>query len=59
MDRYTKAVLTVIAAALVVLAVQQAMPRAHALGEGCGAAPSLACYVTSSPSDPVYIAVVR
>jgi len=36
-DRYTKAVLTVIALALVSLAINQAMPKAKAFGENnCG-----------------------
>ena len=45
-DRYTKVVLTVIAAALVGLVVQRAIPTASAqLGAGCG-----------SSYDPCYIA---
>ncbi len=35
-DRYTKIVLTVIAAALVGLLAVQLTPAAHAQGEGCG-----------------------
>jgi hypothetical protein len=46
-DRYTKIVLTVIAASLVTLAVQQALPRAHALGDACGA-PQNPCYVAAA-----------
>ena len=34
-DRYTKAILTVIAVALVALAVQQAVPSASAAGSEC------------------------
>ncbi|WP_026871461.1 hypothetical protein [Inquilinus limosus] len=34
-DRYTKVILTVIAAALVALAVQQAVPSASAAGSEC------------------------
>lgn len=44
-DRYTKIVLTVIAVALCVIAVQNAVPRARALGNGCGDSSSNPCYV--------------
>ena len=56
LDRYTKAVLTVIAAALVVLVLQNAFPGARAQsGSTCGGARN-PCYVTATPSDPVFIA---
>ncbi|WP_342241984.1 hypothetical protein [Inquilinus sp. OTU3971] len=46
-DRYTKAILTVIAAALVALVVQQAVPDASAaVGSGCGLRSWESCYVT-------------
>ena len=57
MDRYTKAVLTVIAVALSVIAIQGAAPSATAQMDGCGQAPSVACYVTNSPKDPIYVVV--
>jgi hypothetical protein len=44
-DRYTKIVLTVIAVALLSLAVEQAVGRAKAAGEVCGANPDHPCYV--------------
>jgi hypothetical protein len=43
-DRYTKAVLTVIAAALVALAIQQAVPSASAASD-CGTRSYDPCYV--------------
>ena len=46
-DRYTKVILTVIAAALVALVVQQAVPSASAAGgSGCGLHSWEPCYVT-------------
>lgn len=45
-DRYTKAVLTIIAAALVALVIQGMLPTANAqLGRGCGESTIEACYV--------------
>lgn len=58
MDRYTKAVLTVIAAALVTLAAQGMIPRARAdmLGEGCGVL--TACKVTND-GLPLHVVIDR
>ena len=55
-DNYTKIVLTVIAAALVVLAAERfAAPASAQLGEGCGIDPARPCYVQgtgiSRPED--------
>ena len=44
-DRYTKSVLTVIAAALCVLALQNAIGSAGAVGEICGGSSWNACHV--------------
>jgi uncharacterized protein (DUF779 family) len=44
-DRYTKAVLTVIAASLLGLLAVQLTPVAHAQSGGCGSSSS-PCYVT-------------
>jgi hypothetical protein len=53
-DRYTKAVLTVIAAALVVLAVERVMPVASAQSSACGVSRD-PCYVMTAPGDFVSI----
>lgn len=47
LDRYTKTVLTVIAAALVVIAFGQLTPKAQAQGAGCGMTRDTACWVKS------------
>jgi hypothetical protein len=51
-DRYTKSVLTVIAAALVgLLAIRVGAaltPAAYAQGSGCGGSPTSPCYVTGA-----------
>jgi hypothetical protein len=47
-DRYTKTVLTVIAAALVALVIQEAAPKATAQsGMDCGRSSGFPCYITS------------
>jgi hypothetical protein len=43
-DRYTKAVLTVIALALIGIVVSQAVPRANAFAN-CGAGPNGPCFI--------------
>ena len=48
-DRYTKAVLTVIAAALVLLAFQGLIPRAGAQMSGCGFEGN-PCIITTGPN---------
>ncbi len=45
-DRYTKIVLTVIAAALCAIAVQNGVGSAEAVGDGCGGDSWNACHVT-------------
>lgn len=45
-DLYTKAVLTVIAVSLAVLAVRGGIEPARALGDGCGDSRLNPCYVT-------------
>jgi len=46
MDRYTKTLLTIIAAALVGLLAVQLTPSAHAqIGEGCGNNKFQPCYI--------------
>lgn len=48
MDRYTKAVLTVIAASLAVIAFKLPLTSsASALGDGCGDSSYSPCYITS------------
>jgi hypothetical protein len=59
-DLYTKAVLTVIAASLVLLAVQGSIPNAIAqLGRGCGSLPGEACYVQAPRGNPVEVVISR
>lgn len=61
-DAYTKAVLTVIAAALIALAAQDAATPAAAVGEGCGSRWD-PCHVVveeacgESSYDPCWVAV--
>lgn len=58
-DRYTKAVLTVIAAALVVIAVRQAMPPASAqIQAPCGDR-FKPCYVVTGHSDVLRVTIVQ
>jgi hypothetical protein len=54
-DRYTKIVLTVIAAALVALVLQNSFPGARAqMGSGCGSGHK-PCYVETVPREPLYV----
>ena len=53
-DRYTKIVLTIIAAALVGLLAVQLTPVAHAqISEGCGSSQSYPCYI--KPTGPLEV----
>jgi hypothetical protein len=45
-DRYTKAVLTAIAAALLALVFQQAIPRVAAQISSCGSSSYNSCHIT-------------
>jgi hypothetical protein len=54
-DRYTKSVLTVIAVALAVIALQNLIPTARAQVDRCGDATSNPCYVAASQSSPLYV----
>jgi len=48
-DHYTRVVLTIIAAALAIIAVGQLIPRADAqMGMGCGVSITMPCYVAAS-----------
>ena len=53
-DRYTKAVLTVIAAALLAIVLENALPKAAAQG-GCGSA-AFPCVVQFPGNVPVVVA---
>jgi hypothetical protein len=53
-DRYTKAVLTIIAAALLAIALENALPKASAQG-GCGTL-SFPCVVQFPGNVPVVVA---
>ena len=53
-DRYTKTVLTIIAAALVGLLAVQLTPTAHAQGQGCGSGVN-PCYVVWTYAMPVRV----
>jgi hypothetical protein len=55
-DRYTKIVLTIIAAALVGLVIQNVVPMARAQSEACGSAKN-PCWVAAAPRQPLYVAV--
>ena len=57
-DRYTKAVLTVIAASLTAIAIEQAIPAAHAQSAGCTGSSNGPCYVTPYPGLPFKVVVV-
>jgi hypothetical protein len=56
-DRYTKTMLTIIAASLLCLVVQGAMPRAAAAGhmEGCGSDINFPCFVTNDGIAPLTV----
>lgn len=54
-DIYTKAVLTVIAGALVTLAWQGGVGSANAIGQGCGTSFTNACYVQTGPLDTLRV----
>jgi len=56
-DRYTKIALTVIAASLAALVLQNFVQIARAQNTVCGGAPSVACWVQSAPKNPLWIAV--
>lgn len=54
-DRYSKIILTIIAASLLMLALENFGPAALAdVSERCGSA-SNPCWVQSAPNNPVYI----
>lgn len=56
-DRYTKFVLTIIAAALTALAVQGAVhPASAQMGDGCGSLRN-PCYVTQGIADVLTVRV--
>ena len=54
-DGYTKGVLTVIAAALAILAVGQFVQKAGAQFGGCGADIRMPCYVATAPGRALEI----
>lgn len=58
-DRYTKIVLTVIAVALVTIAVQNLLPTAQAQAPACGSAPQVPCWVANSAKDPLFVSAPR
>jgi hypothetical protein len=57
-DRYTKCVLTVIAAALVTIAVQQSIRPVTAQGGGCGIVVDQACWVRTDLRAPIAVEVI-
>jgi hypothetical protein len=57
-DIYTKCVLTMIAAALVTIAVQQGMRPATAQGGGCGVVVDEACWVRTDLRAPIAVEVI-
>ena len=56
-DRYTKGVLTVIAAALVALVFQNVSTIALAQNESCGSSKN-PCYVVSTAKQPFWVLAV-
>jgi hypothetical protein len=58
-DRYTKIVLTVIAAALVGLPAVQLTPVANAQGRGACGSLSSPCMVMNAYASPLYVRVVQ
>jgi hypothetical protein len=58
-DRYTKIVLTVIAAALVAIAAENLWPAAQAQAPACGSAPQVPCWVANSPKEPLSVSAPR
>lgn len=57
-DRYTKCILTVIAGALVAIAVQQELRPATAQGGGCGLVVDQACWVRTDLRAPIAVEVI-
>jgi hypothetical protein len=58
-DRYTKAVLTLIAVSLAAIAIEHATPEAHAQPEpGCGGLKN-PCYVSASSLAPIDVRIER
>jgi hypothetical protein len=57
MDNYTKGILTVIAAALIMLVIQNFIPNAKAQlpNSGCGLTERTPCYVATAPARPLEI----
>jgi hypothetical protein len=53
-DRYTKAVLTVIAGSLAALAIEQAAPAAQAQAMPCGT-PKAPCFVANYFGSPLFV----
>lgn len=58
LDRYSKFVLSIIACALVAIAIQQAIPRASALSSECGS-PSNPCYIEAAGTYGLRVYVSR
>jgi hypothetical protein len=58
-DRYTKIVLTVIAIALVTIAVQNLLPMAQAQAPACGSAPQVPCWIANSQKEPLFASAPR
>jgi hypothetical protein len=54
-DQYTKCVLTAIAVALAVIAVQNLIPTALAQADKCGDTASNPCYIAGSQGSPIYV----
>jgi len=57
MDNYAKGILTVIAAALIILVIQNFIPNAKAQlpNGGCGLTERTPCYVATAPARPLEI----
>ena len=55
-DRYTKAILTIIAVALAAIAAENGVKNARADRE-CGSSQSDACYLRTEPTLPITLSV--
>ena len=57
-DRYTKIILTIIAALLAITAAHNLFASARAqLPDACGSRVGNPCYVVAPPKQPIYVAV--
>ena len=56
-DLYTKVILTIIAAAVVVVAYQGSKPAVHYAGSDCGSTVGRPCYVATPDRSPLDVRI--